>query len=219
MSGGLKFTLAAGLLVVSAWAWTRHERIANEKAIAIVASELAGRPVQVSCQGFWSELLDIANRSGEVQFTDGRPADDTYLTRRVCRRLDEFRAAELDCLTRRVAALVTPEECAGRVRPAAEAITTLAHESMHLRGWINEAQAQCYAIQGLGWVVVRLGGTPEQGLALGSFVLEQQPRLPSAYRSGECRAGGALDLVPSTAEFPAGDGIRLAPSGLYARPD
>jgi hypothetical protein len=218
VSTGLKFTFAVFLLAVSAWAWTRHERIAGEKEIAIVASELAGRPVQVNCQGFWSELLDITNRSGEVQFTDGRPADDTYLTRRVCRRLEEFRAAELDCLTRPGAALVTADECAGRVRPLAEALTTLTHESMHLRGWIDEAQTQCYAIQGVGWVVVRLGGTPEQGVALGSFVLEQQPLLPSAYRSGECRAGGALDLVPSTAEFPAGDGIRLAPSGLYARP-
>ena len=218
MSRGLKFTLAVGLLVVSAWAWTRHERIANEKAIAIVASELAGRPVRVSCQGFWSELLDIANRSGEVQFTDGRPADDTYLTRRVCRQLEEFGAGELECLTRRGAALVAAEECADRVRLVAEAITTLAHESMHLRGWIDEAQTQCYAIQGLGWVVVRLGGTPEEGVALGSFVLGEQPRLPSAYRSGECRAGGALDLVPSTAEFPAEDGIRLTPARLYAQP-
>jgi hypothetical protein len=220
VSTGLKFTIAAGLLIVCGWAWTRHERKADEDALAVVASELAGRPVEVRCQGFWAELLDIAGRTGEVQFIDGRPGDSTYLTRRVCSELKAFRSAdtheELDCLTGLDPEVARLGECFRRVRRAAEAITTLAHEAMHLRGWSNEAQAQCYAIQGVGWTVVRLGGTAEQGVALGSLVLAQQPTLAPEYQSGECRAGGALDLVPSTEAFPAEDGIRLTPAGLYA---
>jgi hypothetical protein len=74
---------------------------------------------------------------------------------------------------------------------------------MHLRGITSEAQAQCYAIQGDAWTVVRLGGTPAEGAAAASYVLALQPGLSSEYQSSGCRAGGTLDLTPGTPAFPS----------------
>jgi hypothetical protein len=39
--------------------------------------------------------------------------------------------------------------------------------------------------------------------------------MPDEYQSGECRAGGGLDLHPETAAFPAEDAPQPPPAGLY----
>ena len=104
--------------------------------------------------------------------------------------------------------------CARRAQRAVDAITTLTHESMHLRGWLGEAEAQCYAIQEDPWTVVRLGGTEAEGAAVAQLVLAEQPAMPSDYQSGDCRAGGALDLHPETPAFPAEAAAKLMPAGL-----
>ena len=206
------------------WLWVRHGRVANEHALGAVATELAGRPVAVRCQGFWSELLDINNRAGEVQFPDGHPANDTYLTRATCGALKRFRTAsdhgELDCLqsvdwSRWTVPVDFHSPCSDRVRPAAEALLTLTHESMHLRGWADEAQAQCYAIQVVPWTVVRLGGTAAEGASVADFILALQAAMPTEYRSQACGAGGGLDLFPATPSFPAESPPQLPPPKLY----
>jgi hypothetical protein len=86
---------------------------------------------------------------------------------------------------------------------------------MHLRGWLNEAQAQCYAIQEDAWTVIRLGGTSDEGEALARFQLAEQRAMPAAYQSDDCRAGGALDLHPETPEFPTEAVPSLPPAGLF----
>jgi len=198
--------------VVVGWGWSRHENAANEHALAAVASELAGRDVGVQCQGFWSELIDVYARSGDVPFPAGRPPDHMYLTRKVCGDLKHFRTAsshpELECLLAVDWARWQPgtdfdSPCSRRALSATEAINTLTHEAMHLRGFVDEAQTQCYAIQLDPWTVARLGGTPSEGAAVARFMLALQPTLPTDYQSPECRSGGAYDLHPETAPFPA----------------
>ena len=200
------------VLVLAFWAWTRHERSVTEHKLAAVATVLAGRPVGVKCQGFWGAMLDINSRSGEVQFPVGRPPDHTFLTRGVCGRLSAFMEArhhrDLDCLETIDWAHWSVEanyngSCERGARSDAEAINTLAHESMHLRGITGEAQAQCYAIQADAWTVERLGGTAAEGAAVADYILALQPALPSEYQSGACRAGGGLDVAPGTAAFPS----------------
>jgi hypothetical protein len=155
--------------------------------------------VRVHCQGFVSELLDIQDRTGEVQFSaDGRPADSTFLTRSTCGQLSRFASSP------------SPR----RALESAQAITTLTHESMHLRGWADEATAQCYAIQEDAWTVMRLGGTEEEGAAAAALVLLRQPAMPPEYQSSECRPGGSLDLHPDTPAFPAESPPGLLPAGL-----
>ena len=221
-------TLAGVLVVVvvilAGWAWSRHERAANEHALAGVASELAGRRVGVECQGFWAEMVDINNRSGDVPYPPGRVPDHMYLTRKICLALKHFRTAsshpQLDCLSAVdwsswTAASDLGDPCTRHALSAANAVNTLTHESMHLRGFVNEAQAQCYAIQFDASTVVRLGGTPAQGAALARFVLALQPLLPEEYQSSDCRAGGGLDLHPETYAFPTEAAPSLPPPSLH----
>jgi hypothetical protein len=54
--------------VLALWLWTNHERHTTEHRLGTIASQLAGRPVGVRCQGFWAAMLDINDRKGEVDF-------------------------------------------------------------------------------------------------------------------------------------------------------
>jgi len=211
------------VLLAGGWLWQHHKHVANEHALAAVASELAGRNVRIECQGFFSEMVDINTRAGDVPFPSGRAPDHAYLTRKVCRALERFRKASahggLDCL------LTVDwsswsldanygDDCSRRVRGTAEAINTLAHESMHLRGFVDEAQTQCYALQNDAWTVARLGGTPAEGAAVARYLLALQPALPSEYQSTACVAGGSLDLHPETPAWPTEDQPSLPPPAL-----
>ncbi len=221
----LLFVSVLAALGGGSWAWERQGRAANEQALGAVASALAGRAVRVQCQSLWSDLFDVNGRAADVPFLpDGRPADHTYVTRGVCARLAQFRAARsrrrLDCLetvdwSRTSFATAWSAPCEARARPVVEALLTLAHESMHLRGWRDESAAQCYGIQELPYVALRLGGTAAEGAAAAQLALALQPGMPSDYQSGECRAGGALDLHPETPEFPAEAVPGPPPIGLY----
>jgi hypothetical protein len=214
------------VLVAGGWAWERHGRSANERALATVASELAGRPVTIQCQNLWADLADVNGRLGDVPFPNGHPAGHTYLTRAICRQLARFRSAsshpELACLLavdwsawswQSESDYYSP--CAVRARPMTEALLTLSHESMHLRGWRDEAAAQCYGIQEVAYAVERLGGTVAEGKAVAQFALAMQPGMPDEYQSGECRAGAGLDLHPETSAFPTEHAPQPPPAGLY----
>jgi hypothetical protein len=209
----VKWSLAViAVLLIGLWGWTRHNRQANERALSEVASQLVGKPVHVHCQSWLGELVDVSGNSGEVQFDQfGRPAASTDLTRSVCGLLHHFRTTsthpEIDCLLavdwkRWSFDSDSVGSCAQRAGPMAEAINTLAHESMHMHGWAGEATAQCYAIQEDAWTTGRLGGTLAEGRAVAAFILAMQPGLPNGYQSAQCQPGGALDLHPDTPEFP-----------------
>jgi hypothetical protein len=217
--------VAAVVVVVigALWFWRHQVGAANERALAEVATALAGRDVGVECQGFFAELVDVNARAGDVEFQGGRPPDHMFLTRKVCKALTSFRESsshrQLDCLaevdwSRWVPARDGASPCARRVRSTAEAINTLAHEAMHLRGFVNEAEAQCYAIQADAWTVGRLGGSSAEGEALARFVLAMQPLMPTEYQTAACRRGGALDLRPETPAFPAEAVPVPPPAGL-----
>ena len=64
----MKWLAVVAVLVVALWLWTNHQRHATEHHLGTIASQLAGRPVGVRCQGFWAAMLDINDRKGEVDF-------------------------------------------------------------------------------------------------------------------------------------------------------
>jgi hypothetical protein len=192
--------IVAGLLL-ALWLWTNYQRHSTEHRLGTIASQLAGRRVGVRCQGFWAAMLDINDRKGEVDFAQGRTPNHMFLTRDVCGRLRRFDAgrarSELDCLATIDWSRWSPEvgfdgACERRARGDVQAINTLTHEAMHLRGFVGEAQAQCYAIQEDAWTVMRFGGTAVEGAAAAAFTLALQPfaafrvpveRLPSPRRA------------------------------------
>ena len=137
--------------IAGVWRWQHERHAALENRLGAVASELAGRPVHVSCQGFFADLVDVSVNTGDVQFPDGHPADTAHLKRGPCEALDGFDAASarhsLDCLltvdwSRWSFETEFDSPCTRRAQRAVNAITTLTHESMHLRGWADEATAQ-----------------------------------------------------------------------------
>ena len=212
------------VLVASGWGWEHHVRTHNEAALSAVASDMAGRPVHVSCQSFWKALVDVDSRLGDVPFPNGYAADRTHLTRAVCGKLIRFRTSsshlELDCLSTidwsHFSALdAASSTCIRGAEPTSEALMTLAHESMHLRGWADEAAAQCYGIQEVAYTVEQLGGTLAEGKGVASFMLAMEGGLPEDYQSGECRAGGQLDLHPETDAFPTEAAPGPPPTGYY----
>lgn len=204
--------VVAAVVVLGAWGWTAYGRAQNQDALSAVAGDLAGKPVRVGCQSWFGELLDISGNLGDVPFENGRPAAHTHLVHGVCGELERFREStshpQLDCLQTidwRGWSYERDRDsaCARRARPTTEAINTLAHESMHMRGWTSESTAQCYAIQADAVTTEELGGTAEEGRAVAAFVLAMQPGLPDEYQSRACGPGGALDLHPETPAFPS----------------
>jgi hypothetical protein len=195
--------LIAAVLAVAGAALLVQQRAAaqSEARFARVASEIAQRDVRVRCQGLLGELLDIGVNAGSVQFdANGRPADVTHLTRGVCRGLRRFprdpRSSGLDCVR---AAAPCPRETFEIV----QAVHTLAHEAVHLAGVRNEADAECYGLQTVDLVAVRLGADLATARALADYAHARlYPSLPPHYRTDACRDGGPLDLVPGSATFP-----------------
>jgi hypothetical protein len=195
--------LGAAVLAIAVAALAVQQRAAaqNEARLGRVASEIAKRDVRVRCQGLIGELLDIGVNAGSVQFdANGRPADETHLTRSVCRGLRRFlddpRSPRLDCVR-------AARDCPRETFELVQAVHTLAHEAVHLAGVRDEAETECYGLQTVDLVAVRLGADLPTARALADYALARlYPSPPSHYRTDACRDGGPLDLVPASATFP-----------------
>ena len=82
------------------------------------------------------------------------------------------------------------------------AVATLAHESVHASGVADERAAECHGIQWLVRTAEKLGVDAAYAQRLSDTYWAHYDRLPSMYRSSECRDGGALDLDDGSPSFP-----------------
>jgi len=180
----------------------KHSKAAEESRLAVIASEIARRPVTIHCQGAVGEALDVTAEAGSVEFdTSGRPADVADIKRKACQRLQDFPKARTSA---KFACLDRPSTCDASVVNDAIALDVLAHESWHLEGSQNEAVTECYAEQTVGFVATKLGSDDVQARGLARLVhLLVYPRMPDEYRSAECRDGGALDLRRDSSAWPS----------------
>jgi hypothetical protein len=193
-------------LVVGGPGWLlleRHDRLVNQRRLAAVASEIAGRPVQIRCPGVVGRVLSWDIVEGSVRFDAyGRPASDAQLRTASCAELDALaegrRAAVLACVAAPPAAGCEPG--AGAL---ASAVDVLAHESFHLRGIMDEGETECRSLQTMALAAQRLGATAEQGHALAAHEYRTGYQLmPDRYRSPACADGGPLDLHPDDPRWP-----------------
>jgi hypothetical protein len=199
----LKLGIAAVLLgAVGWWMLDRAGRVGNEHRLAAIASQIAGREVQVRCPGPLGRALGEGTIEGSVRFDEnGRPANDTRLRATSCAELDALaegrRGAELAC-TERAAIL-----CGRRGTELAMAVDVLTHEAWHLRGVQDEARTECNALQTMAATAQALGASPGQAAALarGQYA-EGHPQLPDHYRSEQCAEGRGFDLRPDDPRFP-----------------
>jgi hypothetical protein len=151
-----------------------------EPYLTRIARGVTGRDAEVRC---WSRRqwrpIRVALAAGALRpGAEGRvhlPADE-------CNRL--------------VAFANRPADVRGLARiELAVAFAAFAHDLEHVAGWDDEAVAECRAMQRLDNLAGLLGAP--LGLARGLAQLywtQVFPRNPRAYRSGECRDRGALDL-------------------------
>ena len=157
---------------------TQRDLDTVESRLAAVASEIAGRAVEVHCPGAIERLVDISPNAGSVHFgADGQPGNSMELNTQTCLALEDMSGDE------------------GKV---SRALHVLVHESWHLAGIQDEAKADCYAFQRVEFAALELGAAPTDAEALANRAyVDRQETAPADYRSYECRDGGTLDLSPS----------------------
>jgi hypothetical protein len=157
---------------------TQRDLDTVESRLAAVASEIAGRAVEVHCPGAIERLVDISPNAGSVHFgADGQPGDSMELNTQTCLAL---------------------EDLSGDEAKVSKALHVLVHESWHLAGIQDEAKADCYAFQRVEFAALQLGAAPADAEALAHRAyVDRQETAPADYRSYECRDNGALDLSPS----------------------
>lgn len=200
--------LAIPTLVVG-WQWWSDR--STEHLLAPVSSEIAGREVAVDCQTVWGALVDTLPRHGEVRFdASGIPENRIFLTHDTCDRLDAFAGTshhpELDCLQAidwsAPRPLAPGDPCYARASRTIYALLTLAHEAYHTAGVQNEALANCFAVQGMGYAAAGLGASVEEATLVARAMDRLLPYQGDAYRTTECVRGSPLDLHPDTPAFP-----------------
>jgi hypothetical protein len=172
---GVGLLVAVGL-VFAVPSFLRHR---EEDRLSVVASTLVGAQVQVHCQSLGAEMLDVGAELGYVKWqADGVPEHHTLIKHAPCQRLHDYlnsskSAPSLDEVV---------------------AVHVLTHESMHMHGITGEAQAECAAMQRDAETARLLGANADDATALARRYWQQvYPRMSDDYRSGDCRAGGALD--------------------------
>jgi hypothetical protein len=167
----------------------QHEKRVKEGRLAAVASEIAGREVEVHCPGLAQKLLDVSSNAGSVYFdARGRPADFTKLNDETCSTLSGFAEGDTN---------------ADDTLRVARALHVLSHESFHLAGVRGEAEADCFGVQRVAFVAGELGAEPAEAARLAATArADRAVTAPSEYRSPDCYDGGRLDLDPASSVWP-----------------
>lgn len=167
---------------------SERQWITAEHTYSSIARALAPGTDGVHCQRLGETFTYAGAELGHVDWDqDGRPTGAALISYETCGRL----AAYAD----------GPKQS-----PPLEqviAVHVLTHESMHLAGRLVESAADCAAMQRDAWTAQQLGATAQQGQQLAeTYWRAVYPRMPDAYRSGECEPGGALDESPDDRSWP-----------------
>jgi hypothetical protein len=197
-----RLVLSTVILLVGGVAFVMHERrSALEAHLGAVATELGRRHVHVHCQSFAGNLVDVSNEAGYVEFdASGVPKDYTVLKRPICHALQRFprewRSPEFACV-------YSGADCPQKIWEDVLAVHTLAHETWHLHGFIQEARTECNALQTTAQAAMLLGADARAGQALAEYVWRKiYPLEPDDYRLADCVNGGPYDLRPADLVWP-----------------
>ena len=173
--------VSVALLVVPACAFAvpvwRHDRLQDRLAHA--AGQLVGHAVEVHCQTTGEEFVHVGSELGSVRWdADGRPERRTVISRETCNALQDY----LDAGGKRP----TPEQVV--------AVHVLTHEARHLAGTLDEAGAECEAVQRDAVTARLLGASAADAHRLARlYWAADYPSMPDAYRSSDCAPGAAWD--------------------------
>jgi hypothetical protein len=180
-----------------------------------IARSLAGPDVSIECvspaawrslaaeYGFERELTwALTPLWSDADTGSSIPGSRSTLSPRACRLEDAFVRAPSEQgarLCRHGGVLGECDEWGAKLL----AVHVLGHESMHLAGVVDEARAECLAVQLDAFVAAHLGATTRFARSLArEYWRYYYPSQDRRYRSAECRDGGTLDLFPSRYGWP-----------------
>jgi membrane protein implicated in regulation of membrane protease activity len=176
--------LAVLAIAAATPAYLRHR---EEDRLSSVASQLVGQHVTVHCQTFGQVFFQVGGELGFVKYgPDAVPEHHTTIMHGPCGALRSYLGSN-------------------KRHPSADevvAVHVLTHESMHMRGITNEADAECAAVQRDETTAELLGADPASARLLARlYWLTDYPRMPANYTSPDCVPGGALDEHLPTAPW------------------
>lgn len=163
----------------------------RERHLAKVATTLVGAPAGVHCQSLGEAFVDAGIELGYVRFRpDGTPEHDTLIKRDQCRDLAAYARSD--------------KRDPGRAQVVA--VHVLTHEAMHMAGIVDEATAECAAVQRDALTARLLGAsTADAHLLADRYWRTVYPSMPEGYRTPECGPGRSLDEDSADAPWaPAG---------------
>jgi hypothetical protein len=169
--------LSAVLAVGCAIPVLQHHRL--EGRLSAAASRIVGFDVRVHCETPGETMLEATGDLAHVSFDrNGRPERRAVVKWEQCRDLSSW--------------LRSPR---GDADPAQLiAVHVVTHEAMHMAGILDEAKAECAAVQRDQVMAQALGATAVDAATLARrYWIGVYPRMPDGYRSGECGPGGGMD--------------------------
>jgi hypothetical protein len=161
----------------------------RERRLARVASAVVGAKVGVHCQSFGEAFVDAGIELGYVRYgPDGVPEHATLIKRDQCRDLAAYQRADKH----------DPS------RAQVLAVHVLTHEAMHMAGIVEEARAECAAVQRDARTARLLGASAADARVLaGRYWRTVYPLMPESYRTPECGPGRSLDEAGPDAPWTA----------------
>lgn len=160
--------ISGSVEITHRWQEHRYEQI---------ATKLAGRDSDVTCQRFSAALINSTGPVGFVPFDSEGATNQIKLKWDMCNRMLRYRFGFADDSLKMV-----------------HAVHILTHEAMHVAGHLNEAEAECAAVQRDMLTAEALGANTLEAKELAQRYWKQiYPHLPTAYMSPECAPGGTFD--------------------------
>ena len=167
----------------------------KSEAVSKIASDMAGKAIRAHCGEAFFEPIERSSESAQplgymIPYKIILPfgenvliaSDDIYLRQTVCRHI--VSAVESESLSD------VPS-----IGKSASYLKVLSHEIEHTFGVMNEAEADCYALQRLPEQLEAAGfSSRESDRLVSTYLVNPQFTMPAEYVSSECREGGAFDL-------------------------
>jgi hypothetical protein len=173
--------LIAGVLVLCVLGIRGYERRKDvERKAGAVASTIAGRAVEVHCPGVLKRHLWPKTDEGHVKFSAaGVPQSKTTLAGDVCaglgRVIDKGSSLHLQCLY---------WNCSKDDTQSAMALIVLTHESVHMRGMMDEGRTECEAQDRVAATALAFGLDPTSAEAVDHWArTDYAELLPEQYRA------------------------------------
>ena len=178
--------VAAVLLVTGVFEiqWRQTDARYTKVATALLHNN---HRVAVHCERLGSALMSVSQLEGYVPYeSDGSLPRTAQLMRDVCQNLGAWIRSN-------------------KSHPTMKEITALhvfVHETMHLDGIYNEAQAECESMQRTEQAAELFGAPTGEGQRMAKAYLQAiYPNMPDDYRGG-CKQDGSGDDTPGDGVWP-----------------